>query len=155
VDPGGLPGAVGVLALSGIGHFRLLAHTADIGLEVTASGREALFDVAARGLRALLFGGSPAAEVVRLQVHLEAADGAELLVVWLNEVLCLCEMTRLVPATFEIVELTETGLTAVITGEPFAAERHRVERVAKAVTYHQLVMEERDNGWYARVYIDL
>ena len=135
--------------------FRLLAHTADIGLEATASTREELFIAAAEGVRALVFGASPAAPVIRLEVHLEAADCAALLVTWLNEILCLSEMTRLVPASFEILELTGEKLTAVMTGEPFDADRHTVERTAKAVTYHRLVVEERKSGWYARVYIDL
>jgi SHS2 domain-containing protein len=146
---------VGTLALRKGPHFRLLAHTADIGLEATAPTPESLFITAANGLRAMLFGISRAKESLRLEVRLGAESRADLLVAWLNEILCLCEMTRLVPATFEIVELTEQRLTATVTGEPFDPDRHTVERVAKAVTYHRLVVEERKGGWYARVYIDL
>lgn len=141
--------------MSGSAHFRLLAHTADIGLEATAPTRGELFAVAARGVRAMLFGASRAEPVLRLQVHLEAGDGAELMVAWLNELLCLCEMTRLVPADVQILHLAERELSAVVTGEPFDEARHVVERTAKAVTYHGLVVEERPGGWYARVYIDL
>lgn len=141
--------------MTATGRFRLLAHTADIGLEATAPSREELFVAAAKGLRGLLFGISPAEETLRLEVSLEAGNDAELLVAWLNEILCLCEMTRLVPATFEIIDLRDKQLTAAIAGEPFDPARHTVERVAKAVTYHQLVVEERQGGWYARVYIDL
>ena len=135
--------------------FRLLAHTADIGLEATAPTSEELFTVAARGLRAMLFGISPAVDSIRLEVRLEAGNRAELLVAWLNEILCISEMSRLVPATFEVINLTEQQLLATITGEPLDPARHTVERVAKAVTYHRLVVEERKTGWYARVYIDL
>jgi len=141
--------------LTDSGRFRLLAHTADIGLEATASTREELFITAARGLRALLFGASPAAETLRLEVQLEAGNSAELLVAWLNEILCLSEMTRMVPAEFAIIHLDEHNLKALMTGEPFDPARHTVERVAKAVTYHRLVVEERSGGWYGRVYIDL
>ena len=141
--------------MSGRGHFRLLAHTADIGLEVRAPSRQELFVVAAAGFRNLIFGEVSAAEVVRRQVRVEAGNGPELLVAWLNEILCLCELGRLVPAGVEIRELTDQHLSAVISGEPFDPARHTVERSAKAVTYHQLVMEERRDGWYARVYIDL
>jgi SHS2 domain-containing protein len=146
---------VGALELRGRAGFRLLAHTADIGLEATASTREELFIVAAHGFRTLVFGASPAVAAIRVEVSLEATDGAALLVAWLNEILCLSEMTHLVPATFEILELTGEKLLAVITGEPFDADRHVVERTAKAVTYHRLVLEERESSWYARVYIDL
>ena len=141
--------------MSDAAHFRLLAHTADIGLDAVAPTRKELFEVMARGLRAMTFGSSPAEETLRLEVSLEADEPAELLVRWLNEILCLCEMTRLVPADFAISACTDRQLTATISGEPFNPDRHTVERVAKAVTYHQLVVEERDKGWYARVYIDL
>lgn len=141
--------------MSDAGRFRLLAHTADIGLEATAPTPSELFVVAARGLRTMLFGITPAESSLRLEVWLEAGNVSELLVAWLNEILCFCEMTRLVPAEFEVVELTGRTLHAFVTGEPFDEGRHSVERTAKAVTYHQLVVEERDKGWYARVYIDL
>ena len=146
---------MGTLALSERAGFRLLAHTADIGLEATAPTREELFIAAAQGFRTLVFGETPAEAVIRLEVHLQAGDCAELLVAWLNEILCISEMTRFVPASFEILELTGEQLTAIICGEPFDAARHTVERTAKAVTYHRLVVKERKGGWYARVYIDL
>lgn len=146
---------MGTLALSRRSGFRLLAHTADIGLEAFAPSREELFAVAAMGLRTLLFGDSPARAVSRREVCKEGPDLAALLVVWLNEVLYLCESAHLVPADFQVKSLNQNRLVAVMSAEPFAPDRHTVERVAKAVTYHRLVAEERDDGWYARVYIDL
>ena len=146
---------MGTLALAGRGAFRLLAHTADIGLEATAPDRAELFVTAAQGFKTLLYGESPAVAACRYPVRLQAGDSAELLVAWLNEILFLCEARRLVPAQFEILELTGERLTAVVVGEPFDLARHVVERTAKAVTYHQAVAEERQSGWYARVYIDL
>ena len=135
--------------------FCLLAHTADIGLEAFAPNLEELFAVAAQGLKALLFGDSPVRATIHRQVNVEGSDLAAVLVAWLNEVLYLCESAHLVPADFRIESLNEQRLTAVMGGEPFDPARHTVERSAKAVTYHQLLVEERKGGWYARVYIDL
>jgi SHS2 domain-containing protein len=146
---------MGTLALTDEGSFRLLEHTADIGLEATAASCEGLFKAAAQGLKTLLFGASPAVGTLQREVTLESGDTAELLVVWLNEILVFSETAHVVPATFVITELTGRQLTATISGESFDAARHTVERTAKAVTYHQLVVEEREKGWYARVYIDL
>ena len=141
--------------MKGAGRFRLLAHTADIGLEATASTVEELFVVAARGLKSLMFGDSPTIATLRREVALEAGDTAELLVAWLNEILVFSETTHAIPASFRIDTLESCRLNATISGEPFDPSRHSVERTAKAVTYHQLVVEERAGGWYARVYIDL
>lgn len=146
---------MGTLALNDATGFRLLEHTADIGLEATAASCVELFLVAARGLTFLLFGASPAEGTVSRGVALAAGDFAELLVTWLNEILVFSETARVVPASFQIEEFEDCRLTATISGEPFDPCRHVVERTAKAVTYHQLVVEERTGGWYARVYIDL
>lgn len=135
--------------------YRLLAHTADIGLEATAPTLEELFAVAAEGFKVLVYGDTPVHAIVRHAVRLEADDRAGLMVVWLNELLYLGESGRLVPANFTIDALDGQHLSATIGGEPFDPGRHTVERTAKAVTYHRLVVEERESGWYARVYIDL
>lgn len=150
-----MPCAVGALELKRKFNYRFLDHTADIGLEASAPDCVCLFAAAAEGLRTLIFGTSEAEQVIQYQVHLTAGDRAELLIAWLNEILCLSEMTHLVPAAFEIISVTDQALDAVVSGEPYDPERHHVERVAKAVTYHQLVVEKRNGGWYARVYIDL
>jgi len=146
---------MGALELSGRQRFRLLAHTADIGLEANAPNCKELFVATAEGLKVLLFGDSGAGALIHREVRLKAGDLAELLVAWLNEILFLCESERLVPATFEIVAMTSRELVAIISGERFDPARHIVERTAKAVTYHRLVVEERPGRWYARVYIDL
>lgn len=141
--------------MTGCPAFRLIAHTADIGLEANAPTLAGLFVAAGRGLKVLAFGESPAAGTVRVAVRLDGGDRGELLVAWLNEILYLMETKRLVPACYEIVALDEHALEAVVSAEPFRPDRHVVERSAKAVTYHGLVVEERAKGWHARVYIDL
>lgn len=135
--------------------FRLLEHTADIGLEAAAASCEELFMVMAQGLKTMMFGASPAIATLHREVTLEAGDTAELLVAWLNEILVFSETAQVVPASFRIHNLNRCSLTATITGEPFDDARHEVEHTAKAVTYHKVVVEERKKGWYARVYIDL
>jgi SHS2 domain-containing protein len=143
------------VALSRPATFHLLEHTADIGLEAVAPTRAELFATMGAGFKALLYGASPAAERHRHEVRVAAGDCAELLVAWLNEILYLCEREDLVPARFEVTALSDTELVAAIHGEVYDPKRHVVERTAKAVTYHRLLVEERRDGWYARVYIDL
>jgi len=145
---------VGTLALNQA-RFRLLAHTADIGLEATAATCEELFIAAAEGFKAMVFGDTPVQPAVAQRIEVLADDLPALLVAWLNEILYLCETTGLVPERFRIEHLDERHLSATVMGETFDPTRHSVERMAKAVTYHKLTVEERVNGWYARVYIDL
>lgn len=135
--------------------FRLLAHTADMGLEATAATLEQLWVEAARGLLAV-YGGSPAATPQEaLEVVVSGHDLAELLVGWLNEIVFLLENRRFFPANFAIDELDGQQLRATIRGEPLDPARHRFSRDVKAVTYHQLRLEQRGDHWYTRLYLDL
>lgn len=138
------------------GHdFRLLAHSADMGIEARATSCPGLLEEMARGLTALIFGESPTAGEVRGEIVVYAEDRVELLVAWLNELVYRVERDNLVPATFRIEALGNDYLRATFSGEPFDPRRHSVERQVKSVTYHQACLEERADGWYGRVYVDL
>ncbi len=135
--------------------YRLVEHTADMGLEVQAASLEELFGEAADGLRELMFG--PPAGDSRLSAHLQVSgqEVGELLVNWLNDILYLFEVRGIYPVAFEVQAVSDTSATGLVRGEPFDAGRHPVERVVKAVTYHQLEVRRTAADWRARVYVDL
>ena len=135
--------------------FRLLAHTADMGIEATGDSRAEVFVAAAQGLKNMIFGDAPVAPRQSTPVSLDGGDTGELLVAWLGEILYLFEVRGLVPAEFVIHEITETSLRSEVRGEPFDPKRHPIEREVKAITYHQLSVERDGQGWHARVYVDL
>jgi SHS2 domain-containing protein len=43
----------------------------------------------------------------------------------------------------------------VVSGERFDRTRHRLLTELKAVTWHQLAVRQRDDGWWARVIVDV
>lgn len=135
--------------------FRLLEHTADMGVEAHAETQPGVFVAMAQGLAALMFSASSVRPAIMVPVRLSADNAVELLVAWLNEILYHCEAQRLVPADFQVVSLLDDTLEAVILGEPFDPARHGIERQAKAVTYHQALLQQSADGWSARVYVDL
>ncbi len=138
-----------------MGSFRLIEHTADMGIEALGETREELFMQAARGLVAAL-GAETRGEVREEKaVNLQGEDGAELLVLWLNEILYLLEIQGFFPVAFKVETADEHRLRAAVGGEPFDPERHPLEREVKAVTYHRLSLEHLESGWFARVYVDL
>lgn len=141
--------------MNGHSGYRLIEHTADMGIEAQARTRTGVLVAMARGLKALMYADSPAKEQVATVFTLEAADPVELLVAWLSEIVSWCDREDLVPATFAITRLDDRHLEGAVSGEPFNPHRHQVERQVKAVTYHQACCEANREGWYARVYVDL
>lgn len=137
-----------------MGSFRVIEHTADMGIEVRADSREELFVQAARGLREILSATTVTGGAERT-IEIEGEDVPELLVKWLNEILFLLETERFFPIEFAIEEVTDDHLRGRIRGEPFDPERHSIEREIKAVTYHQLRVEKQDGLWQARIFVDL
>ena len=141
-----------------------LEHTADVGIEVHAPSLPALFDRAAHGALALVAGADeaggaePAPEAraadgeVEERLVLEADDVAGLLALWLRELLFHHEVRRQAyrSATFE--RLDATRLDAVVR---LGRDHRPAVREIKGVTYHGLVAEPRDGGWFARVIFDV
>lgn len=135
--------------------FRLLEHTADMGIEAHGGSCEEVLLAIARGLANLIYGDSPVAALVSVNIRVCAEDPVELLVNWLNEVCYRCERDNLVPAAYRIESIVGGELKAVVFAEPFDPERHVIERQVKSVTYHQACLERVSTGWHARVYVDL
>lgn len=135
--------------------YRLLEHTADMGIEVQADTLEELFAGAACALKEMIWGEAWGRSIEERAVSLRGGDYGELLVHWLNEILYRFEVEGLFPVDFELEEIKGTTLKGRIRGEPFDPLRHPVEREVKAVTYHRLQVEPYDGRWLARLYVDL
>ena len=135
--------------------YRLLEHTADMGIEARAESCPKVLEEMARGLKMILFGDSPVSASVVTKIHLREENPVELMVAWLNEILYWCEQNNLVSAASRIDALEEGELWATLSGEPFDQKRHHVERQVKAITYYQACLEETSGVWHARVYVDL
>lgn len=144
-----------------------LDHTADVGFEVAAPSKEALFHSAGLAMLALLRGEEDAAGGegawerrpeggVEQQAGVEVAapDPARLLADWLRELLFLHEIDRqdYSEAEFDTLDLSPPcRLRARVR---LRAGGHAVREI-KGVTYHGMYLRERGPGWSARVIFDV
>lgn len=135
--------------------YRLIEHTADMGLEARGGSLEELFAEAARGLRELMFGRAASGQGQSIHLRVSGQDQGELLVNWLNEILYIFEVRGFYPVSFLVETITDHSVCGLARGEAFDLDRHPVQRVVKAVTYHQLQLEQIQGEWRARVYVDL
>ena len=131
--------------------YRILEHTADIGIEASAADIPSLFSEAVRATAAVILDADPPAGNERTSVSAGSDDPATLLAAVLSEALWHFESTSALPvaADLEVSDTTATGtfrvVRDVVVGGP----------AIKAVTYHQLSVERAGDGWRACVYFDV
>ncbi|MGH2521381.1 MAG: archease [Anaerolineales bacterium] len=130
--------------------YREVDHTADWALEVWAPTLEVLFVDAAHGMYALA-GTAPGPNRLTRRVEVSGDDYESLLVAWLQELLYATESEGLVFSDFHIDTLTPTHLRVEASGGP----GERLEKVIKAVTYHNLRIQQTANGYTATLVFDV
>jgi SHS2 domain-containing protein len=135
--------------------YRVIEHTADIGIEAEADSLEELFEVAAEGMFSFIIDPSLVSEVERRHVEIDAADLEELMFSWLNELAYMLGADGLLLSRFDIERVATTRLEAMVWGEPIDPDRHRDAEEVKAATYHQMAVEKREGTWLARIIFDV
>ena len=135
--------------------YRLIDHTADLGIEVSGGTIEELYAGAALAFFDLLTdtGAIRATQVRTFTV--EGEDRADLLVNFLRELLSAWNSTGFLGRECTIREVTSRRLTAHLRGEPGDPVRHRIKTEIKAVTYHQPSVIQTAKGWVGRVVFDV
>ncbi len=135
--------------------YRLISHTADLGMEVWGKDLPELFSQAGWSFFDILVGVRGINLQQERTITVEAPDLEALLVAWLGELLYIFETEHLVFGRFVIEALTSQTLSAIGWGEPLDPKSHHAKTVIKAVTYHQLRIWEAKGFWRARVIFDL
>ncbi|MGH9430649.1 MAG: archease [Terriglobia bacterium] len=135
--------------------FRILDHTADVGFEALGKTLPEVFANAARALTDL-FVDIDSIEP-RQEVLIEASgwDLGALLVNFLSEILFLEDAEGWLFRAFEVRLDNGPTLRAKARGERFDRSRHQPKTLVKAITYHQLLLEQVSGGWRAQVYVDI
>jgi SHS2 domain-containing protein len=135
--------------------FWHIEHTADVAIRAEAPVLAALFDRCAAGMFSLIAEGEPAASIEEHSISADGDDVAELLVDFLRELLWLHHSRDFLYAGVRFERLDSTRLEARVSGQRADKSRHQLVREIKAVTYHGLEVDERDDGWSAQVVFDV
>jgi SHS2 domain-containing protein len=135
--------------------FRILEHPADVGIEANGQSLREAFENAALGLLSLIGGDNLPDPVEERYIELTAKDFDHLLVKWLSEILFLCDGEDFLTCEVEIESISPTRLEAIVSGVTFDPGRYPSGLDVKAVTYHQLKIEEREDGCTVRVFVDI
>ena len=140
------------------GH-QIIGHTADVGLQATATDTAALFEEAGLALAELSADVAQPAGLVAVDVDTEAHDLAQLAYRWLNELIGLAEDRGEALARSEVSSMRSQDGGWRLRGRawfaPFAGTSVRPRLQVKAATMHGLRVERSPHGWELEVYLDV
>jgi SHS2 domain-containing protein len=135
--------------------FKILEHPSDLGIEAHGNSMQEVFRNAARGLVSVVTGTSKIEPRQERTVVLQALDRENLMVRWLTEILYLYDAEKFLTADARFEILKDTLLKANLLGEPYDVSKHELKLDVKAITYHQLKVEDHDGNWIARIFVDI
>ncbi len=142
-----------------MGRYRFLdaVAIADCALEVEGLDLDDLFATAAEALAEVMVDPATVAATVERTVTLTAPSLDLLLYDWLAELILLKDQEEMIfpRTTVRVTANSACGLEATLVGGTIDRERTALRADAKAVTFHQFALERRDQGWWARIVIDI
>jgi SHS2 domain-containing protein len=135
--------------------YTILEHPADLGIEAVGKNLAEAFEQAALGLMSIMIDHSTLSPVERRMLELQAANGEQLLVNWLSEILYWFDGEKFAGKGFHIQTIAPDYLKGWVLGERIDPRKHSTRLDVKAITYHQIQVEENEQGGRVRVFLDI
>ena len=139
--------------------FKIISHTADVGIDVTAGSIEELFIEAARGWKDSVVENSSTKAVEEKRIQLSAPVLEELMVMWLNELNFYLTTKEWILNDVMDGKIyfsdAKWELSLLINGEPLDYQRHEICMEIKSVTYHQLDIRKSKGQYNTRIIFDI
>jgi len=135
--------------------YKLIDHTADIGIEFWGKTKKDLFENAVEAMFDLIVDLTGINNVNVKVVTAKGADAEDLLVNFLREALYLFNGKKWIIKQCKLLEMKSGQIVAQLQGEPYDSDKHQLKTEIKAVTYHGLSIEKKAQGWKAKVIFDV
>jgi len=135
--------------------YKLIPHTADLGIEVWADDLAGLYINSAFALFDLIVGLNNIEKKEKHIVNIDGIDKEDLLISFLNELIFLFATKKLLFSNFQVKEISDTRITVAAEGELFNPQKHEIIHEIKAATYHDLHIEKRDRSYFTRIIFDV
>lgn len=134
--------------------YETFEHEADIGVRGFGSSMERAFENAAGALYSVMVNLNRVGQKEKRTLSVSAPDAELLLVEWLNTLLSISDIERIVFSRFE-VKLSGTALTGFAWGEKLDKQRHELGVEVKGATYHLLTVKNENGTWIAQCVVDV
>lgn len=141
--------------------FKIIEHTADVGIEAYGRNLNELFDNSAYAMFSIIFTKPVSGSGERIFIEIEEPSLEELLHSWLSELLYRFSVDEIIFSHFNAeVNSICPAVKAQVLGEKFNEKKHFQQAEIKAVTYYQLKIEKltdpEGNPFYkARIIFDV
>src|SRR5512145_1053365 len=134
--------------------YETFEHEADIGIRGFGRTLEEAFAHAAAAMYSVIVDLGRVEPNVSRSVNASADDREQLLVEWLNTLLAISDIERLVFSKFE-VRIEANALAGTAWGEHLDRSRHRPNVEVKGATYHQLSVRQENGRFVAQCVVDV
>ncbi|MCC7201520.1 MAG: archease [Nitrospirae bacterium] len=134
--------------------YETFEHRADIGIRGFGKRVETAFENGARAMFSVIVDIADVKAQERKEVYCEAPDNDYLFVEWLNSLLSVAHLSRMVFSNFE-VELSGNQLKGTAWGELIDPARHKLMTEVKAATYSMLKVGREDDMYVAQCIVDV
>jgi SHS2 domain-containing protein len=158
--------------------FRYLDHITDVIIEAFGTTLEEAFVNSAKGLVNTMFdinyphNEQLACNLRELEIEAKGYDYNSLLYDWLEKVLLIVLVDRILVSSFKIKILSPTSpnakipntgdqsfwafyLEGVARGEPISLDRHEYKVEVKAITYHGMEVKQENDRFVTKFLVDL
>jgi len=139
--------------------FELIDHTADVGIKAWGNTLTELFENAARGMFAVIAREAYKPQGSKIEKNIEIYKNTdsfeEILVNWLSELLYVFNREKIYFSDFKILSLNNNGIEAQANGVNLDLYQSNLYTEIKAVTFHNLKIEEDVNGFNCTIIFDV
>ena len=135
--------------------YELIDHTADIGIQATGGTIKDLFETAGRAMCEQIVDTNTLQGNHTKKLQISGIDREDLLINFLRELLSFWTIDNLLVKQIYINEIDNNHLTADITCDTYIPKTHEILMDIKAVTYHDISVEQTDSGWEATIIFDV
>jgi SHS2 domain-containing protein len=135
--------------------YEQIPHTADLAAKIYGKTLPELYQNAAFAMFDMMADVKDAGAEEPIEVSVEAPDRESLLISWLNELLYIFYIKRIVFSEFSISSLTENKLTGTAKGQKIKEGTNPLKAEIKAATYHDLDIRKTENGYEVTVIFDV
>lgn len=134
--------------------YKLMQHTADMGIIAQGADLSAAFAFSASGLFSLITDTSTLQQDKAVSLAFSSDSYENLLVKWLNELIYIFDTHQMVFGRFEVAVSPDFRLSATCFGQKITADTV-LHHYVKAATYHLLKVKKISGGYKLQVVLDI